>query len=284
MEAPAISTDMHRDDHVKKHLVSSSEMKDGYIIDFAKRMYAISPLLLMTYSTINQVFVVTKSITSQSNLETYDSRQVEVVSVNQEAYYTCEYGNVQAVVINCPYNDIPAFVANLSIWVLYFVCFLSIRFAATFKYSTNDLRFYLAVDLFNSHWLNRLFVVLGGLLTFASMCVSVGYLTDATGGEWNPTVDNTSVLSIILFVGINALALSGFRKQFIETNSSVHMETFQDVVPIYNVKFFHGVDRVMTPILVAYVRYLATNDDSELQLRGDVSALRRALSQLYKLD
>jgi len=271
----------------REHLLSGElfdayhETKDGFLIEFAKRMYAIAPLIIMTYSTINQVFVIAKSVSSQSSVETYYNRFVGVESNNQETYYTCEYGNAEAVVVYCPYYTIGAFVGILSVWAIYFGLFISIRFIATFKYATDDLRFYLAVDLYNSHWLNRTLVYLGGVLTIISMCVGIYYMSPDS--EWNPTVDNNSLLNIILFVGINTLALSGFRKQFIEADHNVHMSDFEDYVPLYNTKFYHGVERVMTPILVAYVRFLATNNDSDLQLHGDVKLLRRALTKLYKL-
>lgn len=256
------------------------ETIDGFLVEFAKRMYAIAPLLIMAYSTINQVFVIAKSVASQSSVETYYDSEVRVESNGQQTYYTCEHGDAEAVVVYCPYYTIDAFIGILSVWVIYFALFISIRFIATFQYATDDLRFYLAVDLYNSHWLNRTFVYIGGVLTLVSMSVGLYYMSPST--QWNPTVDNTSLLSIILFVGINTLALSGFRKQFIEADHSVHISDFEDYVPLYNVKFYHGVERVMTPIVASYVRFLTSQNDADLQLRGDGKLLRRALAQLYR--
>jgi len=258
------------------------EPKDSFFVEFAKRMYAISPLLLMTYSTINQVFVIAKSVSSQSSVETYYNRFVGVESNGQETYYTCEYGNAEAVVVYCPYYTIDAFIGIIVVWSIYFAVFITVRFVVTFKYATDDLRFYIAVDQFNSHWLNKSLVYIGAGLTVISLIVGVYYMSPDS--EWNSTVDNESLLNMILFLGINTLALSGFRKQFINPRQIEDMADFDTYVPLFNVKFYYGVERVITPILVAYMQLLTTDNDTELKLHGDVKILRKTLTKLYKLE
>ena len=236
----------------------------------------------MAYTTINQVFVIVKSLTSQSSVETYYNDFVEVKSNDHSEYYTCEYGAAEAVVVYCPYLTIDAFLGIFTIWVVYFAMFMALRLAATYQYSTDDLRFYIAVDQFNSHIVNRVFVYVGGLLTIISASVGIFYMSPGT--QWNPTVDNTSLLNIILFVGINALALSGFRKQFINTHQVVVMSDFTEFVPLYHTRIWYGVSTVVTPILVSYMLYLSTNNSAELKKHGDVMLLQRTLMKLYKLE
>lgn len=273
---------------VQSHLLNEErkeevhETKDGFLTQLAKRLYSVAPLLVMAYTTINQVFVIVTSLSSQSSVETYYNDFVEVRSNDRSSYYTCEYGDAKAVVVYCPYYSIDAFIGILSLWVAYFVLFIFIRLAATYKYSTDDLRFYIAVDQYNSHLINRTFVYLGIVLTIVSAAIAVYYMSPGT--KWNPTVDNTSLLNIFLFVGINFLALSGFRKQFINAHQAVVMSDFKQFVPIYHSRIWYGVDRVVTPVLVSYMLYLSTDNTAELEKHGSVKLLRETLMKLYKLE
>jgi hypothetical protein len=252
-----------------------------------KRLYSIAPLFAMSFSTMNQIVEVTKSFTSQAENRSYGST-VTVESDGVWSGYTCEYGKAQAVVTYCEYTPFPAFQAVIVIWVVYFAVFMTARLYATSRYSTDDLRFYIAMDKYNGQLLNRVLVALGFFLTVLTLCVGIYYLSPQT--EWNNTVDTQSTLDLIVFLGINICALSGFSKQFITSHSGAHgdladssMAEFDHPVYIKHGRLLASVDGAIQPVLTNYMLCLSRNDGYEgLRQFGEPEQLIDAMNKLYK--
>lgn len=267
----------------QRHFVS-----DQAAIQVVKRLFGIWPILAMCFSTINQVLAITESITSQSNNRSYGD-YVEVQSNGEYSGYTCKNGDARAAVIYCPYETVPAFQAVMSMWVIYFGVFIIYRLYATSIYSTDDLRFYIAMDKLNGKPFNKIMVSFGAILTLVSLGIGIYYLSPQT--EWNRTVDTASATGLVVFCGINFLALRGFSKQFITSHSGkkddlsdANMSDFTEPVPIHSKGIFASADAVVQPILISYMLYLSRQDGSDSLLRqhGEPSQLIDAMNKLYK--
>ena len=178
---------------------------DSFAVQFLKRIYAVFPILAMSFSTITQVLQVSKSIASQSSSDSHYDQYVGVISNGYNDYYKCQYGDASAVVVYCPYVDNRSFEIVLGLWVSYFTIFLVVRLGVLFPYCTYDLRFYIAHDLFNAHLINRIMIFLGYLLTLISIVIGLNAMTLNT--PWNNTTDTDSMINLILFTGINIVAL-----------------------------------------------------------------------------
>jgi hypothetical protein len=280
MEFPLVEKDGYQN-------AKQAFVPDNFAVQAVKRLFSISPLLAMCFSTINQVITVTESITSQSENRSYSS-YVQVESDGVYSGYTCEYGDAKAAIIYCPYTPVPAFKAVMSMWVSYFVVFMAYRLYATLRYSTDDMRFYIAVDKLNGQLFNKIMVGIGAILTLISVAIGIFYLSPQT--EWNQTVDSASVTDLVVFFGINFVALRGFRKQFITSHSGkkgdpsdASMEDFTEPVPIHSKGMFASVSAVVQPITVSYMLHLVRRDgDALLRQHGEPAQLIDAMGKLYK--
>lgn len=73
---------------------------DNWYVSLGKRVWAIAPLLAMTFSTLNQLFAVAKSLAAQSNRDNDYDDTVEVTSNGLQSSFQCEYGDAQTVVVS----------------------------------------------------------------------------------------------------------------------------------------------------------------------------------------
>lgn len=241
----------------------------------------------MAFSTINQVIEIAKSVASQTSNRKY-GRSVFVESNNYQTGYTCEYGDASAVITYCPYATTTAFQSIIILWILYFVLFMAYRIYVTSCYYTCDLRFYIAVDKANGHLYNKIFVAFGAILTIASLAVGLYYMSPQT--SWNDTVDTYSLVSLLVFLGINFLALHRFSQQYIKTHNGIHKEindctmiAFTKPIFIQSKGVMMSVDRVIQLILVSYMLYLhRPEDDAILRQHGNPGELIEAMQNLYK--
>ena len=292
---------------------SNVTVPDAIWVRIMKRVFAIFPLIAMAFSTVSQIFSIAKNIAAQTSIETYYNRDVEVSSNGHSSTYTCNYGNADNVVIFCPYETMAAFESILALWVSYFVIFISLRLYATAGYATNDLRFYIAIDQYNSHRFNQALVYFGLTLTLLTVIVAFYYMSPQTA--WNPSLDTPNLLSLIVFFGINIVSLGRFRKQFVnDTSDVVVLDTedrdptapeseditdavvvvraldmvrdFPDFIPIAHrdVRFWYNVEQVVKPVVIAYMVYLQTGSDLMLRRHGEVEVLRRTMTKLFNLD
>eukprot|EP01031_Cornospumella_fuschlensis_P040557 gene40557-49444_t len=241
----------------------------------------------MTFSTINQLFAVAKSLAAQSKITNDYDENVVVTSNGHESSFECEYGDAQTVVVYCPYESVPGFLAMLVLWCVYFFCYMIVRVRASYDYSTNDLRFYLAIDQCNGTTLNVVFVAMGALLTFISVCVTLFYMTPQT--RWNPNVDSISLLNLIIFVGINVASLWNLLKISTVHNLEVNRDILVDLPsPLYltNVNSFASVFRsseaILKSLLIACVVCVGEGQDLVLEKFGDAERLRQVMLKLYQ--
>lgn len=249
------------------HLLHCSP--DPWYIQIPKRLLALLPLFAMIFSTISQIFSIAKNIAAKTSIENYYNKDVLVTSNGFTAAYSCDYGNADAVVVYCPFDTMGAFEAILAVWVGYFFLFVCARLWATAGFATNDLRFVLAGDWFNSHKTNTLLVVAGYVLTTISVIISFYYMSPQT--DWNPNIDTPNLLSLIVFFGINVVSLSRFRRQFV-TQRLPPVATFVEVFPSYLpmrgektvLDFLRPTEDIMEPYGVAYIKYLKRNDSCPL--------------------
>lgn len=257
---------------------------ESIFIQIGKRIAMVFPLLAMTFTTLSQIFMIAKNIAAQTSSEDYYNRDVVVISNGHSEDYTCDYGNANAVVVYCPYDTMDSFKVVLSLWIIYFVLFLFLRIYATFKYSTNDFRFYIATDQYNSHLINRIFVYIGLILTLISVAMSLYYMSPQT--QWNQSLDTPNLLSVIVFFGINIISLSRFRKQFIVSNNqNIDMKDFPEVIPMYHgVKVWHSIEEVAKPLIIAYMKYLQSGREESLRSYGDVQLLKETMTRLFHLS
>jgi hypothetical protein len=177
----------------------------------------------------------------------------------------------------------------MSLWASYFAVYIIYRLYATLKYSTDDLRFYIAMDKLNGHKFNKTMVGIGALLTLISLGVGLFYLSPQT--DWNNTTDTATVTNLLVFVGINVVALRGFSKQFITSHSGktgdlsdATMTEFTEAVPIHSKGMFASVHSVVQPILVSYMLVLSRRDSDDALLRqhGEPAQLIDTMNKLYK--
>lgn len=267
-------------------VVSYASSPDNLLVQWIIRLYSIFPLFAMTFSTINQVFSVGKTISSQGDSINYNEN-VEVISNGEYAYFTCEYGNAVGVIAYCPYETIPAFQSILFLWVMYFATFICLRLWVTSFYATNDLRFYVATALYNKHLLNKVFVYIGLLFTAVSLAVGIYYLSPQT--DWNDAIDTSSALSLVVFLGVNLVALSRLLHVSIGLpDAPITMESFPDEISLIDnsyrqgwKKIFTTPDRVIQPILSSYVSYLVHRDEKLLIEHGKPSQLIAVMEKIY---
>lgn len=304
----------------EKPLISAGKRiaPDHVIVQLLKRLYSIAPLIAMSVSTISQIFDAAKNISSQSSSQSYN-RFVEVISNNQHSYFTCQYGVADAVVVYCPVDSLAAFQACLILWVIYFAAYMILRLYVTSSFSTHDLRFYIAIDRFNAHIVNKCWVAFGFLLTLATMGVGLYYLSPQSA--WNKVIDSSSLTSIIVFFGINVVAL---RNLLITTTKVPYDRTHTTCSGDYSMMgdfpsplflncdaivatnghlgrrvlgIFHSVDRIFQPLILGYMKYLEmahtaskygdtvedTVAESYLGEFGDAVLLAEAMRKLYLL-
>lgn len=249
------------------HLLHCSP--DPWYVQIPKRLLALLPLFAMIFSTISQIFSIAKNIAAKTSIEDYYDKDVLVTSNGFTAAYSCDYGNADAVVVYCPFDTMGAFEAILGVWVGYFFLFVCVRLWATASFATNDLRFVLAGDWFNSHRINTLLVSLGYALTTVSVVISFYYMSPQT--DWNPNIDTPNLLSLIVFFGINVVSLSRFRRQFVTQRLSPVtelVEVFPSYLPMRGERtaldFLRPTEDVLEPYGVAYIKYLKRNDPCPL--------------------
>ena len=257
--------------------------RDPLVTQFGKRLFSIAPIVAMTFSSINQVFTIGRNEAAQSTIRSYN-RQIEVLSDGVTSYYTCEYGDATTVVTYCPYIPIAAFKVMLSLWCAYFAMFAFARLAATAAYSTYDLRFHIAVDRYNGHIVNKVFLATGYLLTTISVAVSLYYLSPQTA--WNNSIDTESLLSIIVFAGINFTALHGLQRMSTSGQRTVNMSDFPHPIYVHNlggnVPMFASIDVMLKPLLEGYLLSLTSaNDTTILSKYGNSTQLQNVMSKLY---
>jgi hypothetical protein len=273
----------------QKPLLTPLVEKDSIQIQLGKRLFTLFPLLAMAFSTLSQIFMIAKNIAAKTGIDSSYDEKVVVTSNGQSNEYTCNYGNADAVIVFCPYTIMVTFQIFLSLWIIYFTLFLFIRISATIRYPTSDLRFYIATDQYNTTIINKVFIYLGIILTFASVIVSLYYMSPQT--NWNPTLDTPNLLSIIVFLGINLISLSRFRKSFIRANNNdnnhyhyLDMNDFQEYIPMQEkMPFWTNLDEIMKPIVIVYLQYLLTGDEIELSHYGDIELIQRTINKLYQL-
>ncbi len=274
-------------EHIELRKSAQNIARDSMIVQTIKRLFSIAPLIVMSFTTINQIFSVVKSMTSQSSNDQKYNAFVEVTSNGQSSYFECEYGNAQAVVTYCPYQPFKAFQGIVAVWVIYFAVFMVVRLWATRTYHTNDLRFYIAIDRYNGQFLNIILVAIGYLLTAISTVVALVYMSPQS--DWNSVIDTTSVLTLVIFIGINVVSLYGLLRMTTGSThhkSNITMNDFPHEILFTSgrgvLEVFASVEGVIKPILVSYVLYLVDGDVSLLQEYGNAERLREAMNKLYK--
>jgi hypothetical protein len=176
-------------------LLGSEGPKDSAVISVIKRLFSELQLFAMSVNVISAVY----SISATISLVTIPSGSV---SVNN-----CAHGEPLFEQAQCAYANRPTFVGFITVWIIYFIVLLLFRFMHTSKFSTTDLRFYLACSMVNDEPLNKLLVLLGMGLTVA--CGAVG-LTYALEDSFVTSVGGVG--QILVFVGVNMLALFQIRR------------------------------------------------------------------------
>ena len=176
-----------RDEMSKRNLV---ELGEDPITTFIKRLVAQIGLIAMCANTISSVFSISASVSLIPNKD-YNN-----------LYNFCTYGEnneAEAIYVQCPYIPSPLFQTVLSLWCIYFSFYFSWKYYWTSEYETNDLRFFVYCDKFNSTIVNRVLVVLGLLLTFGSGLSAVSSVVQ------NGSI--ASVAPIFVFIGVNTYNL-----------------------------------------------------------------------------
>ena len=174
---------------------SSSNVGEDAFTTIIKRLYAQLGLIVMTANTVTSVF----SISAAVSLIPDDDAGAR--------YNFCTYGgNGIAVYVQCPYIPSPVFQTILSIWCIYFAVFFSYKYYKTSCFETDDLRFYVYCDQFNSTIMNRVMIGLGVLLTFISAIGGINFVIH------NGTTDSIGPILIFCAVNVYNLALMGVCK------------------------------------------------------------------------
>ena len=169
----------------KKPYAYINELQGGedFLTTFVKRNYSESNLIVMAANTMSSVVGISSLISLIPYQGTFFGGNF------------CEYGDSLGTFVQCPYLTSPDFQAIISLWCVYFFMYYIWRYYWTSFYDTNDLRYYIYYDKFNSTMGNRVMIALGVLLTIVS------------GGEGVYSVSHNgttnAVPSMLVFMTVN---------------------------------------------------------------------------------
>jgi len=118
-----------------------------------------------------------------STYQTFSSGYVYFPSVPAVQYVSCAAGYVNTAYVTCNFVNNTAFVGLTLVFVVYFVLFGCLTACLCFrKYPTSDLRFFILAEKFKTTLINRVFVVLGHMITFSCFAVGIYYAQQANSG------------------------------------------------------------------------------------------------------
>ncbi len=125
------------------------------------------------------------------------------------------------------------------------------------------------------------------LVTAVSLAVGINYLSPQT--KWNDAIDTSSALSLVVFVGVNLVALSRLLRVTIgPPDATFTMESFPDEISLMDNSYrqgwkreFTAPDRVIQPIISSYVMYLLDHDEKHLTVHGKPSQLITVMEKIY---
>ena len=244
-----------------------------------KRVFAQLGLLVMFANTLSSVFSVSAAV---SLIPDYDAAP---------RYHFCEFGsNNQAdgVFVQCPYVPSPVFQTFISLWVIYFVIYFSYKFWVTSAYETNDLRYLVFCDKFNSTMFNRILIALGVLLTALS---GVGA---AQAVVHNGTTDSISPIIVFMLVNWYNLYHMAVCKFKVLHDMDMHKEeAFAQAIvittePVWSALNLNGLlvqqATVFQYISDALNASLLTNNDQHVAAIGNVAQIQLAMKVLNPLQ
>ena len=252
----------------KSPYVILNQIPDGedFLTTFIKRVYAESNLIVMAANTMS-------SIVGISSLISLIPYQGTIVGND-----FCEYGNSLGAFIQCPYLTSPDFQAIISLWCIYFLVYFLWRYYWTSFYETNDLRYYVYYDKFNSTAGNRVLIALGVMLTIVSG--GEGVYSVAHNGTTN------AVPSMLVFMAVNLYNLVQMGSCRYSVLASLDMnktEAFRRPIPVdteglWTVGNLNGL--LLSHIVLfehlnqALSALYLMNDDRYIKRLGNVEQLR----------
>lgn len=258
---------------------SPKDLGEDPFSTFIKRVFAQLSLLVMFANTLSSVFSI--------------SAAVSLIPDDNAAprYHFCEYGdNNQAdgVFVQCPYVPSPVFQTFISLWVVYFVVYFSYKFWVTSAYETNDLRFLIFCDKFNSTTFNRVLVGLGVLLTFVSG-IGAGQAVVHNG-----TTDSISPILVFMIVNwYNLYHMAVCKFQVLHDMDMHKEEAFAQAIvittePVWSVLNLNGLlvqqSTVFQYISDALNASLLNNNNQHIAAIGNVAQIHMAMRVLNPLQ
>jgi len=144
----------------------------------------------------------------------YDETSHPPFSVNSYYYNECydsdlkKYQHIENLSATCPHRHNPIFLGVSAVWAILFAALLVTRVLGTHKYSTADLRFYIAVEKFNDHVANKTCIYLVLSFTMISVIVAlaqvVPYVHD---GDFKGTIE-----ALFVFMAVNLYSFQLYLK------------------------------------------------------------------------
>lgn len=265
--------------NLRPRIAVMDEYGEDPFYSFIKRIFSQFSLIVMCANTISSVFSISAAVSL-------------IPDDNAAAMYRfCDYGNdneASSVYVQCPYIPSPVFQTFLSLWCIYFVTYFTYKYYDTSCYMTNDLRFYVYCDKFNSTLVNRIMVGLGVLLTFVS---GIGA---AQSVVHNGTTDSIGPILVFVLVNIyNLVYMAMCRFKTLSTMDMEKSEAFMRPIeittePIWSIYNLNGMlvthQNLFDHISYALNASLLTNSDKHVAAIGNVAQIRLAMKVLNPLD
>ncbi len=267
--------------------------KNYWICDPFKRIYAQLPLGFLVLNTIQAINNIAASVSSvPATGFVYDDDDAHGTYItDNDGYYECVTGkSLRPVEVACPYATTTVYQVLLFIWIAYFCSVFLCKYLWTFKYSTNDMRFFIATDQFNVTWVGFFIKLIGFVLTSLTVLIVIIIVPILYGSDIE-----FDYASLVTFGLANMISLQNLFVANLDCVKDLDLHfTFPDEILIefppdmanifnlYGVLLGHSV--IFHSLFHAHTMMTASGDFSRLTSFGDIVALNRVVRILYDLD
>jgi hypothetical protein len=268
-------------------------------ISIGRRIFTFLPLLVSLLNTLTKVYSLAAKLSSKTpGSPTYEY-------LDGMVFKTCDYSNffsnscsnaadtnqisffcdasgssIESVTLQCSFTSQTAFVGFISIWCCLFGVYILYMFLMTVRYSTWDLRYYIAEQHYKMGAVTTIWKVLSIGLTLASGGYSF-YSVKSQNQEYAATSNDAElILSTILFMIFNFSGIMKYCKISTSLLGLVDhpMNKFPEFIPINYVKEpsivnFYGImtssNDVFSILEKDIAKSFVENDRELLQKYGD---------------
>lgn len=146
----------------------------------------------------------TKSAIEVSFLTRFGANATEWSNASHIGYCEGEdaFQSPTDVVFRCPHQMDVTYIVIMSLWGAYTLLVLGVRTVAVWRYSTDDFRYYFALDQLNGSKIQSILYVVGVAFSIATFAVTIFYISD------DDPLNAGRVWASIMFVVTNIIVLN----------------------------------------------------------------------------